>query len=97
MSKAITTMLRHMNPSKQFNIDQFTDGRVNIWTKRVQQRWKFPCRWNLFEEMVAWKFRDRRDSGNGPSTDAAVTHYGEDGSPVGYENWADYYPIFTSC
>eukprot|EP00959_Pyramimonas_sp_CCMP1952_P002385 49717-Pyramimonas_sp.AAC.1 len=43
--------------------------------------------------MVQWKFKDRNNH-NGPSMDAAVSHFKKDGGKVGYPDWNDYYPIF---
>eukprot|EP00959_Pyramimonas_sp_CCMP1952_P201626 4216630-Pyramimonas_sp.AAC.1 len=48
MSKDITTMLRHANHNKPFQIDQFTDRRVNIWSMKAQQTWAIPQPLEIF-------------------------------------------------
>eukprot|EP00959_Pyramimonas_sp_CCMP1952_P326152 6826958-Pyramimonas_sp.AAC.1 len=94
MSQDITTMLRHANHGKTFHIDQFTGRRVNKWSMKAQQSWTIPSRWKPFQEMVQWKFAERRGHSNGPATEAAVAHFHKDGESAGYESWNDYYPIF---
>eukprot|EP00959_Pyramimonas_sp_CCMP1952_P072653 1518021-Pyramimonas_sp.AAC.1 len=77
MSKDITTMLRHEIHYEKFHINQFHDRRINIWPNTTDREWKIPSNWKSFQDVVKWKFSDRK-SHNGPSTDAAMTHFKKD-------------------
>eukprot|EP00959_Pyramimonas_sp_CCMP1952_P404470 8476521-Pyramimonas_sp.AAC.1 len=77
-------MLRHEIHCKRFHIDQFLDRRVNIWPNTALHSWSIPSNWKSFQDMVQWKFQERRGPHNGPSTEAAMAHFHKDGGPDGY-------------
>eukprot|EP00959_Pyramimonas_sp_CCMP1952_P350234 7337906-Pyramimonas_sp.AAC.1 len=78
MSNDITTMLRHEIHYKKFYINQIHDRRINIWTRTTDREWKIPSNWKPFQEMVQWRFGERKNH-NGPSMDAAMSHFKKDG------------------